>query len=83
MLESILDCCEDERMTLQPCSRQASVTQKPIPLVPPITRTRAPESLLVYFCASDIVCSGLMLLSGNLVMLVLGFRDWRNPEAVD
>jgi hypothetical protein len=36
---------------MAPNSTHASATQKPVPLVPPMTKTRLPSSLLVYLGA--------------------------------
>lgn len=52
MLESMRDCWEEEMMTEAPNSREASATQYPMPELPPMTRTRAPASLLLYFLLS-------------------------------
>lgn len=55
MLRSMRAGWEEEMVTWQPDSRQASATQKPMPLLPPMMRTREPESLEVYFWASAMV----------------------------
>ena len=52
MLASMRDCWEEEMTTEAPNSRQASATQKPMPELPPMTRTREPASLLLYFLLS-------------------------------
>ncbi len=62
MALSMREGCELERMTVAPCSRQASATQWPMPEVPPMMRMRLEWSLVVYFWASgaedDIVVGG-------------------------
>lgn len=55
MAASTRDCWEDEIMTWLPYSRDASATLKPMPLLPPMTRTRALANLEVYFFESAIV----------------------------
>lgn len=45
---------EEEITTLAPKARQASATEKPMPELPPMMRTRWPASLEVYLVESDI-----------------------------
>ena len=51
---------EEDIVTIAPCSKDASATQKPMPEDPPITSTRRFRSLEVYLVESDIFvgCSG-------------------------
>ena len=46
---------EEDIVTIAPCSKDASATQKPMPEDPPITSTRRFRSLEVYLVESDIL----------------------------
>jgi hypothetical protein len=50
---------ELEMATRAPCSMQASATDKPMPLDPPMMRMREPASLEVYLVESDMVVVGM------------------------